>query len=141
MATVKFPDLLSAFEFANFGGADEINAYVCVDTGAIYCTSPSIEIDEDVPEDLETSDRYILLPSKYDLDLGNSLALSFIDQELPEDYNTVADFFRRKGAYGRFKDLLESRGCLEKWYAFESESTEKALRRWCLENNIQCSSE
>jgi hypothetical protein len=48
----------------------------------------------------------------------------------------VAQFFRHRGAYARFKDLLASEGSLDKWYAFEAESTERALRDWCTSNDI-----
>jgi hypothetical protein len=37
----------------------------------------------------------------------------------------------------RFKDLLKSQAFLEKWYQFEAEAIEKALRDWCAENGIQ----
>ena len=40
------------------------------------------------------------------------------------------------GAYARFKELLAAEDCLDTWYAFEAESTEKALRSWCTENDI-----
>ena len=74
---------------------------------------------------------------KNDLDLGRPLALRFVARELPEQAERVGEFFRHKGAYARFKDLLESEGLLEKWYNFEAESTEKALRDWCAENDIR----
>jgi hypothetical protein len=32
---------------------------------------------------------------------------------------------------------LESEKVLEKWYKFEAESVEKALRDWCAENGIR----
>jgi hypothetical protein len=48
----------------------------------------------------------------------------------------VAQFFRHRGAYARFKELLASEGILETWYAFEAESTERALRDWCTANDI-----
>ena len=35
-----------------------------------------------------------------------------------------------------FKQLLAAEGCLERWYAFEAEQTERALRDWCKENQI-----
>ena len=41
-----------------------------------------------------------------------------------------------RDAYARFKDLPAAEECLDKWYAYESESTERALRQWCKENNI-----
>ncbi len=93
--------------------------------------------DEDLPEDLETSDRYIAVPHKHDLNLGRNLVLVFVDQELPDDCDTVRGFFRRKGAYGRFKGLLESRDKLEAWYTFEDNATKAALLGWSEENSIQ----
>lgn len=94
-------------------------------------------IDEEVPDDLDTSDRYIAVPHKNELDLGKNLALRFAAQELSESYEEVESIFQRKGAYGRFKQLLEMKGLLENWYGFEAEATEKALREWCAENGIQ----
>lgn len=139
MVTVKYAELLDAFEFVSSGAPFEHSAYICADTGAIYWASSMIELEEKVPDNLETSDRYIAVPHKNDLNLGRNLALSFVEQELPDDYNTVAGFFRNRGAYRRFKDLLESRGVLEKWYMFEASAMETALREWCQENSVPLS--
>jgi len=35
--------------------------------------------------------------------------------------------FNRKGAYARFKSLLEGAGKVEKWYTFEAKHTEQAV--------------
>ncbi len=137
MLTVNFAELRNAFEFVSSGSPDEQYAYICLDTGAIYWVSNTIELEEEVPDDLETSDRYIAVPHKNDLKLGQNMALSFIDQELPDDYNTVASYFRKRGAYRRFKDLLQARGVLEKWYAFEASASDAALLDWCQQSNIQ----
>jgi hypothetical protein len=58
------------------------------------------------------------------------------EEQLPDRYANVEAFFRRRGAYARFKELLAAEGCLEKWYAFEAESTERVLRQWCKANEI-----
>jgi len=138
MATVKYQELAEAFDFVNFGGStDEKNAYLSLDTGAIYYVSDLYTDDGEVPDDLETSDRYVEIPHKYDLNLGNDLALRFAARELPHRYNRIEDFFHHRGAYARFKELLAAENCLEKWYAFEAESTEQALRAWCADNGIQ----
>ena len=136
MVTVKYEDLLAAFDFVSFSAPMEHQAYVSIDTGAIYWISELNPLEEEIPEDLETSDRYLAIPHKNDLDLGSDLVLRFASAELPDRYNTVEQFFRYRGAYARFKELLASAGCLDKWYAFEAESTEQALRNWCAENNI-----
>ena len=114
----------------------EHQAYISIDTGAIHWISEVNPLEEEIPDDLETSDRYIAIPHKNDLDLGSNLALRFAAEELPGLYNTVEQFFRHRGAYARFKELLASEGCLDKWYAFEAESTARALRNWCAENDI-----
>lgn len=141
MVSVKYPDLLDAFEFVSSGAPFEHSAYIHADTGEIYWVSSMMELEGEVPDDLETSDRYIPVPHKNDLDLGRNLALSFADQELPDAFDAVAGFFRQKGAYRRFKYLLEARGVLEKWYAFEATAIQEALRAWCQDNNIELSYE
>lgn len=143
IARIRYSELLQAFEFVSFGAPFEHSAFIDPDTGAIYCVSSEIEIEEELPDDLatpddlETSNRYIEVPHKNDLDLGRNLALSFTAEEIPGECETVAAFFRKKGAYARFKDLLGARDLLEHWYAFESRETEKALCLWCLENGIE----
>ncbi len=136
MVAVKYEDLSAAFDFVSFAAPMEHQAYVSMDTGAIYWISELNPLDEEVPEDLETSDRYIAIPHQNDLDLGSDLALRFVAAELPDRYDMVAQLFRHRGAYARFKELLASEGSLEQWYAFEAESTERALRDWCRAHDI-----
>jgi len=136
VATVKYDDLSAAFEFVSFAAPMEHHAFISLDTGTIYWISELNPLEEEVPEDLETSDRYLAIPHKNDLDLGSDLALRFTAEELPGRYARVEEFFRHHGAYARFKDLLESEGCLDKWYAFEADATEGALKNWCTENDI-----
>jgi hypothetical protein len=137
VVTVKYEDLREAFDFVSFGAPMEHSAYISLETGAIYWMSEVNPLEEEVPDDLETSSRYIAVPHKNDLDLGSRLALRFAAEELPGRYPQIEGFFRRRGAYARFKDLLDAEGCLDKWYAFEAEATERALRDWCAANDIQ----
>ena len=136
MVTVKCEDLAAAFDFVSFGAPFEHRAYISMDSGAIYWVSESNPLDEEVPDDLETPDRYISIPHKNDLDLGSQLALRFGAEELPEHHGRIEGFFRHRGAYARFKEFLAGLGRLEQWYAFEAESTKRALKDWCGENGI-----
>ena len=136
MVTVKYSDLSAAFDFVSFAAPMEHHAYLSLDTGAIHWISELNPIEEEVPDDLETSDRYIAIPHKNDLDLGSYLALRFAAEELPSEYARIESFFRHPGAYARFKELLARENCLDKWYTFEAASTETALRDWCTQNNI-----
>jgi len=138
MVAVKHDDLSLAFDFVSYAAPTEHNAYVSLDTGKIWWTSDSSDaFDEEIPDDLETSDRYLAIPHKNELDLGRRLALRFVAQELPACYDQVEGFFRRQGAYARFKDLLEHEAVLERWYSFEADAVESALRQWCAENGLE----
>ncbi len=137
MLTVTYEEISSAFEFVASGAPMEHSAYVSLDTGHIYWASELASLDEELPDDLDTSDRYLAVPHKTELDLGKNLALRFAARELPDFYEQVASIFRSKGAYGRFKQLLEDNGVLQNWYKFEAEASNKALREWCAENDIQ----
>lgn len=136
MLSVNFTEIRNAFEFVGSGSPSQHHAYIHKDTGVIYWTSSIIELEEEVPNDLATSENYIEIPHKNSLKLGQSLALSFIDQELPHEYNFVASLFRKRGAYRRFKDMLQYQGLLEKWYAFEERASDDALIAWCLQHEI-----
>ena len=137
MVTVKWSELLDAFEFVSFGAPGEIQAFINLDTGSLHCTADGIELEEELPENFESSDRFLALPHKKDLDLGRNLALSFTEQHLPTELDKVLSCFHKRGAYARFKDLLEHRGLLEDWYIFENDETERALKQWCHENDIE----
>jgi hypothetical protein len=140
-AKVRFSELLNAFEFVSFGGDIDHDAYIDLDTGAIHYLSSENELEEEVPEDLESSDRYLAVPHKNDFHLGRDLALSFADRELPRDNDIIAGFFRKRGAYGRFKDFLVSHKLLERWYNFEAQAKEEALRGWCQDHDIAIADE
>lgn len=138
MITVKYDDLSAAFDFVSFAAPFEHRAFVSRDTGAVYWISETNPIEEEeLPDDLETSNGYIAVPHKNDLDLGNHLVLRFAEEQLPHRFATIEAFFRHRGAYARFKELLSSEGCLDQWYAYEAEATDRALRDWCAANEIQ----
>lgn len=137
---VNFSELLEAFEFVSSGGAGENEAYLCMETGKIYCHSEWVDDVEELPDDLEDSERYIAIPDKRELDLGKPLVLTFARHHLPDDYDKVREIFSRAGAYARFKDLLEHRGAIDRWYDFEQKATEEVLKTWCADNDIKASS-
>ena len=137
MAAVKYEDLSDAFEFVSSAAPMEHEAFISIDTGRIYWVSSLGPVEEELPDDLEESDRYIAIPHRNDLDLGRNLALRFTEAELPNAYEGVRDCFGHRGAYACFKALLAAHGRLDRWYAFEAEHTEQALKDWCEENQIE----
>lgn len=141
MVSVNFSALLDAFEFVSADALLDNSAYLCLNTGAFFYQSNLDQSDtQDLPPDLDDPDRYLAIPHKDDLDLGRDLALDFARCELSADYDSVAAFFRSPSAYSRFKNLLERRGLLEDWYAFEQQATESALALWCEDQGLELQS-
>jgi hypothetical protein len=137
VVTVNSEELSMAFEFVSSGRPMEHSAYISRDTGKIYWVSELVDTEDEFPDDLEESNRYIAIPHKNDLDLGRNLAMRFAESELPNAFEAVCAAFEHRGAYGRFKDILAAHGLLDRWYTFEAACTREALQSWCEANQIQ----
>lgn len=137
MHRVNYEELRNAFEFVSSAAPATNAAYICGLTGNIYWLADSLELEQAVPADVETAEQYIAVPHKNELQLGQKMALDFIDQVLPADYNLVSSFFRKRGAYRRYRELLQAQGLLEQWFVFEANACSSALLDWCQEYGIE----
>ena len=133
---VSFDDIENAFSFVSMDQQFMHNSYLCKETGEIFYSSEIGDSDE-LPEDIDDPDKYIAIPHKNELDLGKALVIEFTSEYLPEELARVYSIFRRKGAYSRYKELLESKDVLEDWYKFENERQKVTLREWCRDNSIE----
>ncbi len=135
---VSFADLQLAFEFVSASHLGENQAFLDRESGKIYCHSDLLTDvnDEPLPDDIG-DEKYVEIPHKTELDLGTTLVFDFVREFLPDDYDDVRDIFRRRGAYGRFKDLLARRDALERWYEFSNKAEEAALREWCADSGTK----
>ena len=137
---VSLNDLREAFEFVcagGGGGGGEHQAFLCKQSGKLYCHSELYDDLDILPDDIDDSEKFLPIPDKRELDLGKPLALDFARQFLPDDFDGVRQFFSGRGAYAKFKNLLDRRGMLDQWYAFEAEAEERALKLWCALNSIE----
>ena len=138
---VSLKDLREAFEFVSAADAGEHQAFLCKQSGKLYCHSELCEDLDILPDDIDDSEKFLPIPDKKELDLGKPLALDFAREFLPDDFDDVRRFFSCRGAYARFKDLLHRRACLDQWYDFEAKAEERALRLWCELNSIEVGDE
>jgi diamine N-acetyltransferase len=136
---VHLDDLMSALDWVSAGNsaAMECAAFISRETGEIFWTGEGI--DEALPDDFEDGTAYEAVPDKGELELGRSLALQFVGMHLPLEWETVARFFRQRGAYAKFKTLLERSGQLDNWHGFERRGIEEALVAWCEAHGFDCS--
>jgi hypothetical protein len=133
---IEFSDIELAFDFVSSDQMFMHSAYLCLKTGEIFYTSEMGDSDE-LPEDIYESDQYVEIPHKNEFGLGKPLVIDFTSRHLPDEIEEVYSIFRKKGAYSKFKNLLERKGLLDQWYSFEEKSRNEALREWCQENNIE----
>ena len=92
--------------------------------------------EQPLPDNVDDETRYLEVPNKSELGLGRPLATRFASTYLPDDEDTVWEYFRKRGAYSRFKDLLERRGMLQQWFDYEQQQVDLELRAWCEEQGI-----
>ena len=134
--TVKFQDLEAALEWSSAGAPFENTAIFNRQTGELFFKSMSGYASEELPEDIDDGTLYIAVPHKNDLDLGRELVFDFVESEAPSQVGVVAGFFRQRGAYSKYKALLERESLLEKWYKFETRASRAALLSWATENGF-----
>ena len=135
---IKFNDIFDAFSFVSMGEMFMNSAILCLETGEVFYISDFGDSDE-LPDDIDDP-KYIEIPHKNELNLGRPLVLEFTAIHMPEDFDQVELFFQRRGAYAKFKNLLNTKGLLPKWYEFEEQEQVKALSEWCKDNGINIDS-
>lgn len=134
---VEFDDLLAAFDWVNASYEGDNSAFVCRETGNIHWDSNSADIEDDLPDDVDDGRLYVAVPHGAELGLGRRLALAFTEQVLPESVSEVSGFFRRPGAYPRFRELLDREQRLDEWREFERAAIARALREWAEEHGVR----
>lgn len=133
MPTVDLNELQGAVDWVSdrYMGNE---AYICRTTGKVYWVSGDGGFDDEdagVPSDVDDSEKYIPVPTRQDLDIGTRLAFDFATQYMPAQYDRVRRIFRRRGAYGRFKELIARHELLETWYTYSEERSLIMIREWC----------
>ena len=137
MASVKYNDLEMAVDFLSSGTLLDASAYICRETGKIWFKSDESFEEDELPDNVDDTTRYAVVPDKRDLDLGKPLVLGFASQILPGQYEKIDSIFRRSGAYSRYKDLLHDHGVLDAWYKYEELATREALCAWAKEEGFK----
>ena len=132
---VDLSDIELALEFVSSNYSYDNEAFVNSETGEIYYSGDATE--EELPEDINENEKYILIPTKRDLDLGRRVVFGFAAKEIPSEYERVHSMFHSRGAYSKFRSLLDRLDCTEKWYAYENAAIREAVIEWCKENAIQ----
>ncbi|MDT8317109.1 MAG: hypothetical protein RQ824_03825 [bacterium] len=131
----NYSDIEDAFHFVSSGQMYMHEAVLNKETGEVYYRSDMSGIDE-FPDDAD-DEKYEYIPHKNELNLGRDLVFRFAAGVIPDKLDEVEGCFHKRGAYSRYKDLLDRVGKLDEWHEFEPSATETALREWCEEQGIE----
>jgi len=136
-ARVILENLVAAMSWVSSGEDTGIEcaAYINRISGEVHWVGDGV--DEEPPDDLDDESIYVEVPTMRDLDLGRSLALSFAKTHLPQFHDEVRGYFGKRGAYSRFKALLERTDHLDAWHQHEQTAIDEQLRQWCEENDLE----
>jgi hypothetical protein len=133
---LAYNDLEQAFMWASSGAPFENEAWLSRRTGEVHLRGAGGDFGVELPPDLEDASLYAAVPHKNELDLGRTLAFTFLESHAPELVPTAQAFFRRRGAYAKFKALLERQQLLAQWYDHEAAATKRALEAWASDNGF-----
>ncbi len=132
---IKLADLIAAIDFVS-ASPYENKAFLHKTSGEIYWQSEEGFGLEDLPEDID-GENYLEIPGNHELDLGKHLVMEFVYEFLPDAASEVQAIFRKKGAYARYKSLLDNHDLLDQWHQYQADAQERAIREWCEENGVE----
>jgi len=115
-----FEEIHHAFFYVSSDDYGMNRAFLCLDNGEIIYRS---EWDDPKEED---EDEFVI---------------EFAEVHLQDDLDLVQRIFSRRGAYRRFKELLDERGLLQTLYDYEDIREKEALGEWVQDNEIELESQ
>ena len=133
---ISIDTLESALQWSSAGAPHEHEALLSRATGELFFKSMHGDFGEELPDDIEDGTVYVAMPHQNDLDLGRRLVIAFAEQVAPAHLHAIQSFFRHKGAYAKFKALLERTQLLARWNDYETAATTRALEAWATENGF-----
>ena len=83
---VSLKDISEAFEFVSADSTGEHQAFLCRQSGKVYCYVESSDDElSELPDDIDDREKYVQIPDKKELDLGKPLVLEFVRQTQPSE--------------------------------------------------------
>jgi hypothetical protein len=134
--SVQWNDLEFAFMAANSG---PISAAWIHRERSLVRTADEL-VEQDLPAPINDPE-WVEIPSAETLGLKDDLVQAFTRDRCPWLTEAVQRCFRKRGAWGAFKDLLDAHGLIDDWEEFEQACTRNALLAWAAENSITVVSE
>ena len=134
---VKLEVVIDAIEMAD----DNYTYFLDLETGeSVFLVDELITgldnegLDEEIEENYGT--RYLRLPTKYEINEYHIME-EFIWTLEDEKVNKLEGAIQGRGAFRRFKDMVNRMGISQQWYNFQAEYYRKLAIEWCKENSLE----
>ena len=85
---------------------------------------------------LENQDDYIPLPEKYDFNEYRIIEKFIVSVATSKQSEMLSQSIHGKGAFRRFKTVLEKLGLVDEWYKYRGQKLRGFVEFWCKENKI-----
>lgn len=133
---VNLSVILDAIEMAD----DNYTYFLDLETGeSVFLADELITglLNEGMEDDIdENPDRYIRLPTKFEIHEYHIME-EFIWTLQEEKANKLEYAIQGRGAFRRFKDMVNRMGIAQQWYNFQSEYYKKLAVEWCKGHQVE----
>jgi hypothetical protein len=96
------------------------------------------EQDIKAAHEINQGDRWIPLPSQYDIHEYRIMERFCYSQTDSRTRELLLLAIQGKGAFRRFKDTAARIEVIEEWYEFRKKEFEDIAREWCRDNGVEC---
>jgi len=101
----------------------------------ILVTDECLEDDLDMEEVENNNDRFISLPSEYEIH-EHKMMVAFSNQQPVEIKEILIDVLYSKGAFRKFKDKVFEMDIRDEWFAYKREQLTVMANEWVNKNNL-----
>lgn len=93
--------------------------------------------DEGLEDEIdENPERYLRLPTKLEID-EYQIIEEFILTLEGERASKLEDAIQGRGAFRRFKDMINHMGIAQQWYTFQAEYYKTMAENWCKNHGLE----
>ena len=101
----------------------------------ILVTDECLEDDLDMEEVENNNDRFIPLPSEYEIH-EHKIMVAFSNQQPAEIKEILLDALYGKGAFRKFKDKVFEMDIRDEWFTYRREQLTVMANEWASTNNL-----
>lgn len=137
---IKLDVILDAIDMAD----DNYTYFLDLETGeSVFLADELITgLDNEGLEDEidENPERYLRLPTKFEIHEYHIME-EFIWTLKGERADKLECAIRGRGAFRRFKDMVDRMGISQRWYDFQAEYYRKLATQWCRDHRLEYTEE